>query len=290
MALLEATAAKNSGGGGGEESSGGGMDMGSMMKMFGGSGGDSGGDSGMGGMLSSLSGMLGGARYGTSIPKAQNGESWQGSMFNQPSIPEEEYTPGTVSLTDNQVQNEGGQYNGYAFQGGPDTGAKQGPSKGAKMMKSLDPIGISGKLAEGYDKLRGERRARKAAEQQEAISDVTRQAEGTEDVDKNTQRKYVRPEDNINSGSAFFPVYGVGTNALAKNGIMLQDGGYIGGNPTEIQNTYGNGYGEYDHQTLLSLVGYILDSYTHHLSYKNDIGFVILLKLALMPLLLYYFV
>ena len=55
----------------------------------------------------------------------------------------------------------------------------------------------------------------------------------------------MRPEDNINSGSAFFPVYGVGTNVLARNGVRLQDGGGIGGNPTEIQNTYSNGYDIY---------------------------------------------
>jgi hypothetical protein len=220
-------------------SEGGGLS--SIMSMLGG-GGEGGSEGGgeMSGMLSSL----GGARYGTNIPRAQQGGSWQGSMFNQPGIPQEGYTPGTISLNDDQLQNQGGQYDGYAFQGGPNTGGKQGGGGGFMdaVGKYAGPVG---NLASGYQALRGERRARKAAEQNLAISNVTRQASETEDVDKNTQRKYMRPEDNINSGSAFFPVYGVGTNVLARNGVRLQDGGGIGGNPTEIQNTYSNGYDIY---------------------------------------------
>ena len=46
------------------------------------------------------------------------------------------------------------------------------------------------------------------------------------------RRQYVRPEDVIMQPEQMFPSYGVGTNVLA------QDGAEIGGNPTEIQNTF----------------------------------------------------
>ena len=240
-------------------SSGGGSGMGEMMKMFGSSsGGSSGGSggSGMGSILSSIGGMFGGsgAKYGTNIPKAQDGLGV---------VPTEYYNTNAAGMQTNygQPQQQPVQPVGTNLQ--PAGLAKHqnplaalpseqevqgGPSQGTKTMKSLDPLGISGKLAEGYDKLRGERRARKKAVQNREVSGIARIAESTEDVDKNTQRKYVRPEDNINSGSAFFPVYGAGTNPLARNGGQFQsfqNGGGIGGNPTEIQNTYSNGYDVY---------------------------------------------
>jgi hypothetical protein len=234
-------AAPAAGGGGGGI---GGM-IGSLSGILGGGEGGAGGGEGGAGGMESIMGMLGGARYGADIPRAQQGGSWQGSMFNQPSIPQQGYTPGTISLNDDQVQNEGGQYDGYAFQGGPNTGGKQAPSGMEGVMSGIAKYAVpAGKLYEGYQALRGERRARKAAEQQEAVSDITLKASQTRPEE--IKRKYVRPEDIQNTGEEFFPIYGVGTNPLARNGIRLQDGGGIGGNPTEIQNTYGNGNSIYD--------------------------------------------
>jgi len=244
-----------------EASGSGGGGLSSMMSMLGG-GGEGGGE--MSGMLSSL----GGARYGTNIPRAQYGgnypppidSSFQGSpgyqqgynsigqnnRFPKPQVNAEFETPYIegqpyqgMSARDNAIQ-------GNQMIGSPDTFVGKEPGGGGGFMDNIaKQAGPIGELYGGYQALRGERRARKAAEQNLAISNVTRQASETEDVDKNTQRKYMRPEDNINSGSAFFPVYGVGTNVLARNGVRLQDGGGIGGNPTEIQNTYSNGYDIY---------------------------------------------
>jgi hypothetical protein len=118
------------------------------------------------------------------------------------------------------------------------------PTGGKGIMDSIGKYaGPVGDLYGGYQALRGERRARKAAEQQKAVSDITLKASQTRP--EQIQRKYVRPEDIQNTGEEFFPIYGVGTNVLARNGIRLQDGGGIGGNPTEIQNTYSDGYDIY---------------------------------------------
>ena len=222
QAAEAAAAAKTAPAGGGGGGGIGGM-IGSLGKLFGGEGGAGGGE-GMGG-IGEMASSLGGARYGADIPRAQQG--------------------GTISLSDEEVQNEGGQYDGYAFQGGPNTGGKQAPGGMDAVMGAVGKYaGPAGKLYEGYQALRGERRARKAAEQQKAVSDITLKASQTRPEE--IKRKYVRPEDIQNTGEEFFPIYGVGTNPLARNGIRLQDGGGIGGNPTEIQNTYGNGNSLYD--------------------------------------------
>ena len=248
----------------------GGGGLSSMMGMLG--GGEGGGE--MSGMLSSL----GGARYGADIPRAQGGFNvntygigaqtmgrmgGSSAFVNQPGTqgsygfggtnyggPQGAYPPDTSNPNWMQKNTSGAPYessninkNYTGYQGEV---AEQPSGMDAVMGGIAKQAGPIGELYGGYQALRGERRARKAAEQNLAISNVTRQAAETEDVDKNTQRKYVRPEDNINSGSAFFPVYGAGTNVLARNGVRLQDGGGIGGNPTEIQNTYGNGNSIYD--------------------------------------------
>ena len=219
QAAEAAAAAKTAPAGGGGGGGIGGM-IGSLGKLFGGEGGGE----GMGG-IGEMASSLGGARYGADIPRVQQG--------------------GTISLSDEEVQNEGGQYDGYAFQGGPNTGGKQAPGGMDAVMGAVGKYaGPAGKLYEGYQALRGERRARKAAEQQKAVSDITLKASQTRPEE--IKRKYVRPEDIQNTGEEFFPIYGVGTNPLARNGIRLQDGGGIGGNPTEIQNTYGNGNSLYD--------------------------------------------
>jgi hypothetical protein len=62
----------------------------------------------------------------------------------------------------------------------------------------------------------------KQAQQMAGVSDVALQASMTRP--EQVQKKYVRPEDNINTGQEFFPIYGTGT-VLAKNG-------------TEIANTF----------------------------------------------------
>ena len=98
--------------------------------------------------------------------------------------------------------------------------AQQLQGKGSGAMDAINKFaGPIGELAQGYSALRGERAARKEAQQNLAISDVTRKASATRE--EQSQRKYVRPEDIQNTGEEFFPIYGVGTNVLSKNGSNI---------------------------------------------------------------------
>ena len=232
-------AAKSSDGGGG-----GGMDIGGMMKMFGGEGG--GGAEGMAAAF---------GRYGVDIPRAQNGKRYfptaqemqqerldaESLIDNSQDYNADSYNQrNTVSLTDDEVANKNGKYNGYSDPGGPTTKENTWSNIGNALGKNAGPVGD---IISGIGELKKEKEARKAAEQQKAVSDITLKASQTRP--EQIQRKYVRPEDIQNTGEEFFPIYGVGTNVLARNGIRLQDGGGIGGNPTEIQNTYSDGYDIY---------------------------------------------
>jgi len=86
--------------------------------------------------------------------------------------------------------------------------------------------------------------------------DVVKRAKISNQFAEKPKRTWIRPDDqnqifNINQ---MFPGQGVGTNILsAKNGVRLQDGGMIGGNPTEIQNTYDGGmdiYSDLEYEPL----------------------------------------
>ena len=79
-----------------------------------------------------------------------------------------------------------------------------------------------GNIVGGIQQMKDEKNIMKEAQQMAGVSDVALQASMTRP--EQVQRKFVRPEDNVNTGSEFFPIYGTGT-VLAKNG-------------TEIANTF----------------------------------------------------
>jgi hypothetical protein len=79
-----------------------------------------------------------------------------------------------------------------------------------------------GDVVGGIQQMKDEKQNMLKAQQMQGVSDVALQASMTRP--EQVQKKYVRPEDNINTGQEFFPIYGVGTT-LAKNG-------------TEIANTF----------------------------------------------------
>jgi hypothetical protein len=94
--------------------------------------------------------------------------------------------------------------------------------------------GASGQLLGGIQTLIEEGKQRKKSKQALAISDVTAQAASSRPV--GLERKYVRPEDMlVNPGETGSP-YGTGMDFL-----QMENGGFIGGNPTEIQNMYNPG-------------------------------------------------
>jgi len=104
--------------------------------------------------------------------------------------------------------------------------------------------GPAGKLTEGFKALEAEKQQVNASNQASQVSGLALQASALRP--EIIPRKYNLPQDQIIQPNQLASTYGVGTSILARNGAMLQDGGPVGGNPTEIQNTYGIGNSIYD--------------------------------------------
>ena len=161
-------------------------------------------------------------------------------MFSGPQVDNSVSTINASQLADDK--------SGYVSPGGPNTKVDKLNNFGDQLSKMAGP---AGQIIGGWQNLRAGRRARKEAEKWAKVTDVQARAAETQDVDDLRQytenarrrRNAMMPEM---TGEEFFPVYGVGTNVLARNGARLEDGGMIGGNPTEIQNTYGIGNSIYD--------------------------------------------
>ena len=88
------------------------------------------------------------------------------------------------------------------------------------------------KIAGGIEAIGAQKKAIKKAEQSAQLSGLALQAQ--QGVPQ-PQRKYVRPEDSLVQPGQLGNPYGTGTNYL-----QAEDGAMIGGNPTQIQNTYAN--------------------------------------------------
>jgi len=75
------------------------------------------------------------------------------------------------------------------------------------------------------DQLKAQKETLARAKQNRMLSELTLDAAKSEP--EKIEREYVRPEDVQNTGEEFFPIYGVGTNVLAKHGgaYKAQGGG-----------------------------------------------------------------
>ena len=99
----------------------------------------------------------------------------------------------------------------------------------------------------GISKIKGQKDALKDLRQMESVTNVALQAAMSKP--EKIEREYVRPEDIQNTGEEFFPIYGVGTNVLAKHGGMYkaQDGGYVPlNNPSKVKSYQEGGGVPYD--------------------------------------------
>lgn len=292
--IMKALDAGNDGGGEGGEGAGGLMDMlggsgegggeagGGLMEMLGGSGGESGG-----GLMEMLGPLLGGGENGINIPKAASGTNandwWSGMTTDTttmaPGFDINKYgigaqtmgrlgeTPAPSNKTvGNPIDTSKENWmfkdtNTIPQVGAPSIQGLGGPmgdepdsglaSKLGGFTKLMGPIGG---IIKGIDALKDEQREADKARQAKELSALQLKASTTRPEQR--ERKYVRPEDIANTGEAFFPIYGVGTNVLARNGVRLQGGGMIGGNPTEIQNTYGDGNSLFDDLGYEPLINY----------------------------------
>ena len=129
--------------------------------------------------------------------------------------------------------------------------------KGGGLQGVVDKLGgaagigqLAGNLIGGFQALGAEKKARKAAETQARVSDITLQAAMSRPRDV-IKRQYTRPEDyavNIAEVSPKGTMQGTNTEILgsAQDGAIINQ---IGGNPTEIQNVYNPG-------TIYSDMGY----------------------------------
>ena len=124
------------------------------------------------------------------------------------------------------------------------------PSFGDQLSKMAGP---AGELIGGIQAIKAGKKKRKEAEMFATLTGI--QAEAAESTDVDDLRQYTQNAERkrrafmpVTTGEEFFPVQGVGTNVLrsSRNGAKLEDGGMVGGNPTEIQNTYGDGNSLYD--------------------------------------------
>lgn len=94
---------------------------------------------------------------------------------------------------------------------------KKGPSKLMGALEKAAPG--AGQLIQGVSMIKQQKNALKSAQQMQALSDLTLQA--TRLKPEQQERRYVRPEDSIVTGQELFPIYGTGTNPLAKNGAEI---------------------------------------------------------------------
>ena len=122
---------------------------------------------------------------------------------------------------------------GFGYNPGGGLGLGYGPGGGGGN-DLLDTIASyapgAGQLVGNYQKIRGAIKAREKSNQFVDVSRVTKEAAGTRG--EISKRRYVRPEDMRFDPNQMNKPRGEGTNYLAEDGAM------IGGNPTEIQNTY----------------------------------------------------
>lgn len=111
--------------------------------------------------------------------------------------------------------------------------------------------GVGG-IVQGFQMLEEGRKEKNKARQFDAYSQVALMASNSKDVDANNRRKYNRPEDDIITGEELFPINGVGTNVLAKNGYSIaQNGGsFFGAEDADYAN-----YGAMGSQLYNSFTG-----------------------------------
>ncbi len=132
---------------------------------------------------------------------------------------------------------------GQAIGAGLDKGVGKITGASSAASKATPYIGAGMDVIEGVSMIKDQTQAVRGAKQNAMLTGVQAQAAGSKPKDA-TKNYYTRPEDVIIQPEQLYPSYGVGTNILS-----AQDGAMVGGNPTEIQNTY-------DPNTMYTDLGY----------------------------------
>ena len=157
-------------------------------------------------------------------PVAQDGGSW--ANYGVPGLSTATYdkSTGLVNNASGSVSQADTQALGFG-KNAPGSGG--GFNAGAAGMSALQGVGP---IIGGIEAIGAQRKAQKKAQQANQLSSLAVQAS---QPTAKIQHKYVRPEDSLVQPGQLGNPYGNGTNYLS-----AQDGAMIGGNPTQIQNTY----------------------------------------------------
>jgi hypothetical protein len=180
------------------------------------------------------------AQMGVNIEKAQYGYPvpFDSSLEGSPGFQQQGYNnvgaqtnDNFISISDEQLANKNGMYNGYSDPGGPNTGGTSASKAGGSSFGSsvMPYVGAATSIFEGIKGLKTQKQEKRKINQARKVTDVQKIASGTRPEEQ--ERRYLRPEDMAIQPNQMFPTYGVGTNVLARDGVRLQTGG-------EIQNTY----------------------------------------------------
>tara|TARA_R110000868_G_scaffold14285_2_gene66355 strand:- start:27595 stop:30768 length:3174 start_codon:yes stop_codon:yes gene_type:complete len=165
--------------------------------------------------LGSAASAMGGAKHGKKLKKAPGG------------IGLDQYNPDTISY--GSPSTAGAQIT-QAGANAATAGAQASAVNQSPFANIAKGIPVVGKLVGAFQANAAEKKAMKLAEQTAGVSAISRQAADTRP--EQMRRKYVRPEDMAFGTQEMGQSYGTGTNYLSRNGSV------IGGNPTQIQNTY----------------------------------------------------
>jgi hypothetical protein len=161
----------------------------------------------------------------TTAPTTTQAPGWTGSMFKTPGIPTQEYA------NQKQISGEGEIQRAY------DSRAQEANVK--PQMNPAEGIPLLGSIFGGIANINAAKEANRYKKQTGKVLDLQNLALNQR---PNVEEHYYdSPEQNVTDANTLSPLRGSGSNVLA-----AKNGRSIGGNPTEIQNTYGNGNSLYD--------------------------------------------
>ena len=186
-------------------------------------------------------------KHGEAFKKAQIGGTFNSSTWNAINTGMEEmnlldkykFIPGTFASDElPEYEQPINTKNDYSYLKQAST-ANTFSSKEKPPVNWAQGIPLLGNVVKGIQQLKEEKKELAKARQWEGVSDVM--ADAARMKGEPIRRKYLRPEDNINTGEEFFPIYGVGTNPLAKHGTVVAGNGFMSA-LGDFNNNKGNEY------------------------------------------------
>jgi hypothetical protein len=108
----------------------------------------------------------------------------------------------------------------WNFSKQPFMGNNNTPSPESKGSVLGGALPIVGDVVKGFQMLKDEKNRMNEAEQWRDVSNVQLQASNLQP--ERVNNRYVRPEDNVITGEEYFPIYGTGSNPLAKKGAKIK--------------------------------------------------------------------